>query len=209
LDGQDAKIQRVILSGKFGHASTCSKPVRLLRLVTGPQPGLCMAEAGLGLVYGGGSMGLMGETARAVLAAGGHVTGIIPEFLVAKERMQVEVQELIVTRTMHERKMAMFERSSGFVALPGGIGTLEELAEILTWAQLKQHARPVVVCNVAGFWDGLLALLSHMRASGFIRPEFEVALDVAATAAEVVPLYQSRRARLRDVVGKAVLQDKL
>ena len=90
--------------------------------------GRTMAEAGIGLVYGGGSVGLMGEVARAVLAAGGHVTGIIPDFLVSKERMLDGVNELIVTRTMHERKMGMFERSTGFVALPGGIGTLEELA---------------------------------------------------------------------------------
>jgi uncharacterized protein (TIGR00730 family) len=168
-----------------------------------------MAEAGIGLVYGGGSLGLMGETARAVIAAGGHVTGIIPEFLVSKERMQDGVHELIVTRTMHERKMAMFERSTGFVALPGGIGTLEELAEILTWSQLKQHARPVVLCNVEGFWNGLLDLLKHMTSEGFIRSGFEVHLDVADDPAEVIPTYQRRRAMTRDVLGVEVVQDKL
>jgi uncharacterized protein (TIGR00730 family) len=171
--------------------------------------GTAMAQAGIGLVYGGGSLGLMGETARAVIAAGGHVTGIIPEFLVSKERMQDGVHELIVTSTMHERKMAMFERSTGFVALPGGIGTLEELAEILTWAQLKQHARPVIVCNVAGFWDGLLALLQHMRGEGFIRLDTAVNFDVANGAADVVPVYEARRAQTRDVVGVEILQDKL
>jgi uncharacterized protein (TIGR00730 family) len=171
--------------------------------------GTAMAQAGIGLVYGGGSLGLMGETARAVIAAGGHVTGIIPEFLVSKERMQDGVQELIVTSTMHERKMAMFERSTGFVALPGGIGTLEELAEILTWAQLKQHARPVIVCNVAGFWDGLLALLQHMRGEGFIRADTAVNFDVANGAADVIPVYETRRAQTRDVVGMEILQDKL
>jgi uncharacterized protein (TIGR00730 family) len=171
--------------------------------------GTAMAEAGVGLVYGGGSMGLMGETARAVLAAGGHVTGIIPEFLVSKERMQDGVQELIVTRTMHERKMAMFERSTGFVALPGGIGTLEELAEILTWAQLKQHARPVIVCNVEGFWSGLLSVLDHMRNEGFIRVDTQVNLDIANTVADILPLYHARRTQQRDVAGEHVIKDKL
>lgn len=171
--------------------------------------GQALALSGVGLVYGGGSLGLMGETARAVIAHGGHVTGIIPEFLVSKERMQDGVHELIVTSTMHERKMAMFERSTGFVALPGGIGTLEELAEILTWAQLKQHARPVIVCNVSGFWDRLLAMLKHMQGEGFIRPDTAVNFDVADGAAGVIPAYEARRAKTRDIVGTVVLQDKL
>ncbi len=168
-----------------------------------------LAAAGVGLVYGGGSIGLMGEVARAVIAGGGHVTGIIPEFLVSKERMQDGVQELIVTTNMHERKMAMFERSTGFVALPGGIGTLEELAEILTWAQLKQHARPVVLCNVLDFWDGLIELLNHMRRQGFIRDGFEVNMDVADGPGQVVPTYFTRRATTRDVPPIQVIQDKL
>ena len=168
-----------------------------------------LAEAGIGLVYGGGGIGLMGETARGVLSAGGHVTGIIPEFLVSKERMLDGVHELIVTRTMHERKMAMFERSTGFVALPGGIGTLEELAEILTWSQLKQHARPIILCNVAGFWDELQGLLRHMTAEGFIRAGYEVKLDVAEGPAGIIPAYEARRAQTRDVLGAEVLQDKL
>jgi uncharacterized protein (TIGR00730 family) len=171
--------------------------------------GKAMALAGVGLVYGGGSIGLMGETARAVIANGGHVTGIIPEFLVAKERMQEGVQELIVTSTMHERKMAMFQLATGFVALPGGIGTLDELAEIMTWAQLKQHARPVIVCNVAGFWDGLLALLQHMRTEGFIRAETAVNYDLAQGVDEVLPLYNARRTQQRDVVGEQIIRDKL
>jgi uncharacterized protein (TIGR00730 family) len=171
--------------------------------------GGAMAEAGIGLVYGGGSTGLMGETARAVLAGGGHVTGIIPEFLVSKERMLDEAHELIVTRSMHERKMAMFERATGFVALPGGIGTLEELAEIMTWAQLKQHARPIIVCNVNGFWDGLLKVLQHMRDEGFIRAAFEVKVDVADGPAEVIPAYFDHIARVRDVAPVQVIKDRL
>jgi uncharacterized protein (TIGR00730 family) len=171
--------------------------------------GTAMARAGIGLVYGGGNLGLMGETARAVLAAGGHVTGIIPEFLIGKENMQDGVNELIVTATMHERKMAMFQRSTGFVALPGGIGTLDELAEILTWSQLKQHARPVILCNVDGFWTGLLGVLDHMRKEGFIRSGFEVHLDIADTALAVIPAYEVRRAKTRDIVGREVAGNKL
>jgi uncharacterized protein (TIGR00730 family) len=168
-----------------------------------------MAKAGIGLVYGGGSIGLMGEVARAVLAGGGHVTGVIPEFLVSKERMLDEAHELIVTRNMHERKMAMFERATGFVALPGGLGTLEELAEIVTWAQLKQHARPIVLCNAEGFWNGLLELITHMREEGFIRREFEVALDVAEGPDAVIPAYLARREITRDVAPVDVIKDRM
>lgn len=171
--------------------------------------GAALAKAGVGLVYGGGGIGLMGETARAVLAGGGHVTGVIPDFLVSKERMLEEAHELIVTRNMHERKMAMFERATGFVALPGGLGTLEELAEILTWAQLRQHARPVILCNAEGFWDGLLELISHMRGEGFIRQGFEVKLDVAEGAEAVVPAYFARREKTRDVAPVGVIKDQM
>lgn len=171
--------------------------------------GKAMAQADIGLVYGGGGMGLMGEVARGVLAAGGHVTGIIPEFLVSRERMLDGVNELIVTTNMHERKTAMFERATGFVALPGGIGTLEELAEILTWAQLGQHTKPIVICDIDGYWQPLLTLLEHMRSESFIRAGMEVLVDVAKTAAEVVPHYQFRRAKQHDVVPQLVLQDKL
>ena len=171
--------------------------------------GASMAHQDIGLVYGGGSLGLMGETARAVIDGGGHVTGIIPEFLVSKERMQDGVHELIVTRTMHERKMAMFERSTGFVALPGGIGTLEELAEILTWAQLKQHARPIILCNIDGFWDGMVQMLHHMRDHGFIRAGFEVNLDVVTRAEEVISAYHARRAKTKDVVPVDIIHDRL
>jgi uncharacterized protein (TIGR00730 family) len=104
-----------------------------------------MAEAGVGLVYGGGGLGLMGEIARTVLAHNGHVTGIIPEFLSKKERMLKDADELIVVKDMHQRKRLMFDRSDAFVALPGGIGTLEELVEQLTWAQLGRHDKPIVL----------------------------------------------------------------
>jgi uncharacterized protein (TIGR00730 family) len=168
-----------------------------------------MAGAGIGLVYGGGGVGLMGEVARAVLSAGGHVTGIIPDFLVSKERMLDGVSELIVTRTMHERKMGMFERSTGFVAMPGGIGTLEELAEILTWAQLQQHARPVILLNLLGYWSPLIRLFEDMKSNGFIRPGFEVKLDVVQSAEGVVPAYHHRLSTTKDKPPVAILKDKL
>lgn len=157
--------------------------------------GAAMAEAGYGLVYGGGSLGLMGETARAVIAAGGHVTGIIPQFLVNKERMLTEVNELIVTSNMHERKMTMFERSDGFVALPGGVGTLEELVEITTWAQLDQHRKPIILCNISNYWTPLLTLFDHMRAEQFIREGLEFRIDTVTAAEEVIPAFEHRLAR--------------
>lgn len=168
-----------------------------------------MAEAGIGLVYGGGSLGLMGEVARSVIAAGGHVTGIIPEFLVAKERMLTEVNELIVTQNMHERKMTMFERADGFVALPGGLGTLEELTEISTWAQLSQHAKPIIVCNIDGYWDPLLTLLDHMRAEKFIREGIDFALDVVNAAGEVIPAFEFRLTQTHGKIAPEALRRKL
>jgi uncharacterized protein (TIGR00730 family) len=156
--------------------------------------GKALAANRIGLVYGGGNLGLMGEVARTVMEEGGHVTGIIPAFLAEKERLNEDVSELIVTRDMHERKMTMFARSSGFVALPGGIGTLEELAEISTWAQLGQHAKPVIVCNINGYWDPLVALLAHMRAERFIREGYELKIDVVKAAEDVVPAFDYRMA---------------
>lgn len=149
--------------------------------------GKAMATSGIRLIYGGGSLGLMGETARAVLENGGKVTGIIPDFLSKKERMLREVDELIVTRDMHERKRLMFERSDAFVALPGGIGTLEELIEQLTWSQLGRHDKPIVLANIAGFWDPLRSLLAHMRTEAFIRAGLEVRYTVVEKAVDIVP----------------------
>jgi uncharacterized protein (TIGR00730 family) len=149
--------------------------------------GRSLARAGVGLVYGGGGRGLMGETARAVLAEGGHVTGIIPRFLSQKEQMLRDVNELVLTEDMHERKKLMYQRSDAFVALPGGIGTLEELVEQLTWLQLGQHSKPVVLVNIDGFWEPLRALFDHMRAEAFIRQEMEVRYVIVGTAAEALP----------------------
>ena len=133
--------------------------------------GKTLAENGIRLVYGGGSVGLMGAVAKSVLDHGGKVTGIIPEFLTARENALKRVQELIVTPDMHERKRLMFERSDAFVALPGGVGTLEELVEQLTWQQLGRHSKPILLANIDGFWEPLLALLAHMRETAFIRAQ--------------------------------------
>ncbi len=146
-----------------------------------------MAESGIGLVYGGGSVGLMGAVSSGVMAKGGTVTGVIPEFLSGRERPLADAQELIVTHDMHERKRIMFERSDAFVALPGGIGTLEELIEQLTWAQLGRHKKPILVLNTGGFWDPLCALIDHMTKLAFIHTATNVNLLVAERVEDVIP----------------------
>jgi uncharacterized protein (TIGR00730 family) len=149
--------------------------------------GKALAAAKIGLVYGGGSLGLMGEVAKSTLHHGGRVTGIIPGFLSNKEQMLKDADELIITDNMHERKMLMFERSDAFVALPGGIGTLEELVEQLTWSQLGRHTKPIIVANIDGFWDPFLALLKHMKSEAFIRPGLELGFVVVDRADQIVP----------------------
>lgn len=158
--------------------------------------GAILAENDIGLVYGGGSVGLMGAVAASTLARGGRVTGIIPEFLTNRERPFSDAQELIVTRDMHERKRIMFERSDAFVALPGGIGTLEELVEQLTWAQLGRHAKPVAIANVGGFWDPLRVLLDHMKDEGFIRPGLQVKYSIIDEVRDIIPALQAQVAKL-------------
>lgn len=170
--------------------------------------GSSLAAAGIGLVYGGGGLGLMGATARATLEAGGRVTGIIPSFLSEKEQMLEDVDELIVVDDMHERKMLMFRRSDAFVALPGGIGTLEELVEQLTWSQLGQHGKPVVIANIAGFWDPFLALLAHMRDQQFIRTGLEVGYHVVERAEDIVPAVQTAFEQSRAEADQAKVADK-
>jgi len=150
--------------------------------------GQLIAESGLRLVYGGGSVGLMGTVANAALEAGGKVTGIIPHFLEEREVMLDTLEDLVITQDMHERKHLMFQRSDAFIALPGGIGTLEEAVEMMTWAQLGQHRKPVVLANINGFWSPLLELLDHMRAQGYIRPDTEVPYHVARTVDDVLPM---------------------
>lgn len=162
--------------------------------------GRAMADAGIGLVYGGGNNGLMGAVARAVLAGGGRVTGIIPDFLRSKERMLEAARDpdqldMVVVDDMHTRKRLMFERADAFVALPGGVGTLEELVEQMTWVQLDRHSKPVVIADIGGFWGPLLALIDHMREQGFIRADADVRYRVADTVDEIIPTIRATMAR--------------
>jgi uncharacterized protein (TIGR00730 family) len=150
--------------------------------------GRILAESRIALVYGGGSAGLMGACAEAVLDHGGFVTGIIPEFLTDREHMLMRAQERIITRDLHERKRLMFERADAFVALPGGVGTLEELVEQLTWAQLGRHRKPILIANIDHFWDPLCALLQHMQKLQFIRDGLDVNLLVAERIDDVLPM---------------------
>src|SRR5919201_4883707 len=149
--------------------------------------GRILAENRVRLVYGGGSVGLMGALAESVLDHGGHVTGVIPDFLVDREHMLQRAQERIITRDMHERKRIMFEQADAFVALPGGVGTLEELVEQITWAQLGRHRKPIVIANIGKFWDPLLALFDHMRALAFVRPGLDVECIVVERVEQILP----------------------
>jgi uncharacterized protein (TIGR00730 family) len=152
--------------------------------------GKIFAENAIRLVYGGGSLGLMGAIATSVLDHGGMVTGIIPEFLAVRERLNPDVTELIVTANMHERKQIMYERADAFVALPGGIGTLEELVEQMTWAQLGHHQKPIVILDIGGFWAPLIELFQHMKAFGFIHSEHRFRYSVANRVDDVLKLLQ-------------------
>jgi hypothetical protein len=136
------------------------------------QVGALLAQRNLGLVYGGGSVGLMGVAADAALAGGGEVIGVIPEFLFQREIEHKGVTEMRVVGTMHERKTIMADLADGFIALPGGYGTLDEFCEIITWAQLGLHRKPVGLLNVAGYFDSFLAFLDHTTAEGFVQPEY-------------------------------------
>jgi uncharacterized protein (TIGR00730 family) len=164
--------------------------------------GKALADNGIRLVYGGGSIGLMGAIAKSVLDHGGTVTGIIPDFLTTRENALKRVQEMIVTPDMHERKRLMFERSDAFVALPGGIGTLEELVEQLTWQQLGRHAKPVLLANIDGFWEPLLALLAHMRATEFIRATLAVDILKAERVEDILPRLRAAAARAPEGTDK-------
>jgi uncharacterized protein (TIGR00730 family) len=143
--------------------------------------GRLLVSRGLGLVFGGGSVGLMGVVADAVLAAGGHVVGVIPHALAARELAHRQVKDMRVVPSMHARKALMAELSDGFVALPGGLGTFEELLEIATWSQLGIHRKPVGVLNVAGYYDPLAALLDHAVQEGFVSAANRALVRVAET----------------------------
>jgi uncharacterized protein (TIGR00730 family) len=168
-----------------------------------------MAKSGVGLVYGGGNSGLMGSLARAVLAGGGRVCGIIPDFLKDRELMLREAQELVVVPDMHTRKRIMFERADAFVALPGGVGTLEELVEQLTWVQLGRHSKPVLIADIGGFWRPLLSLMAHMRGQGFIRSAFEVHYLVAERVEEILPMLSSAAGHVQPSAESRGLDSRL
>ena len=160
--------------------------------------GKAMAENKIRLVYGGGSLGLMGAVATSVLDHGGTVTGIIPDFLRMRENALTRVQEMVVTPDMHERKRLMFERSDAFVALPGGLGTLEELVEQLTWQQLGRHAKPVLLANIDNFWEPLFSLVAHMRQTEFIRAGLTVDILKADKVEEIIPRLRAAAAQIPD-----------
>jgi len=153
--------------------------------------GRILAENKIRLIYGGGSVGLMGALASSVLDNGGFVTGVIPDFLVNREHMLERAQERIVTRDMHERKQLMFERADAFVALPGGIGTLEETIEQMTWAQLGRHQKPILLANILGFWDPLLELFDHMNKHRFIHSLDLFHYQVAERVEDILPELES------------------
>ena len=148
--------------------------------------GCMLAAEGLRLVYGGGAVGLMGACAKAVIAGGGRVLGVIPEFLRLAE-VAYEAADLVVVPSMHERKAVMFREADGFVVLPGGIGTLEEVIELLSWARLGLHAKPVIFLNGDGFWDPLIALIEHTMREGFTPPEFALTYGVVREVEAVLP----------------------
>ena len=155
--------------------------------------GDALARRGLGLVYGGARVGLMGAMADAALAAGGRVIGVMPEALIAKEVAHRRLTELRVVKTMHERKAMMAELSDAFIAMPGGWGTLDEFCEILTWAQLGLHRKPCGLLNVGGYFDKLLAFVEHSVAEGFVRREHGDMIAVAAAPAALLDLLATHK----------------
>jgi uncharacterized protein (TIGR00730 family) len=148
--------------------------------------GAAIAAAGLGLVYGGASVGLMGAVADAALAGDAEVIGVLPDILAGREIAHNGLTSLELVSTMHERKARMAELADAFLVLPGGYGTLEELLEVVTWAQLQLHAKPCILINTVGYWDGLLAFLDTAVASGFLKPKNRELMRVASSAAEAV-----------------------
>jgi uncharacterized protein (TIGR00730 family) len=173
--------------------------------------GEILAASRIGLVFGCGSIGLMGTVARAVHDHGGEVVGIIPEFLKIQERLFAGADEVIVTRDMHERKRLMFERADAFVALPGGVGTLEEVVEQLTWAQLGRHRKPILLANIAGFWDPLVGMFEHMLDRGFLANGRQLSYLVADDVEEILPMLTAAAAQVSEAekVGEVERVERL
>ncbi|MGC1858412.1 MAG: TIGR00730 family Rossman fold protein [Pseudolabrys sp.] len=173
--------------------------------------GAILAKNGVGLVFGGGSVGMMGAIAKSVLDHGGKVTGIIPEFLVAREHAMRGADNLIVTRDMHERKRKMFEMADAFVAMPGGIGTLEEVIEQITWVQLGRHRKPILLANIKRFWEPLCALIDHMKNLEFIRADLNFDLLAADAVEDILPKLQKAAASVprEETEMPAIIADRL
>lgn len=173
--------------------------------------GTLLAKNGIGLVFGGGSVGMMGAIAKSVREHGGEVTGIIPEFLVAREHAMRGADNLIVTRDMHERKRKMFEMADAFVAMPGGIGTLEEVVEQMTWVQLGRHRKPILLANIKRFWEPLCALIDHMKNLEFIRADLNFDLLAADAVEDILPKLQKAAASVprEETEMPAIIADRL
>jgi len=156
--------------------------------------GNAMVEAGFDLVFGGGGVGLMGETAMAVSKAGGKILGIIPNFLRHLEPPLTVSQEIVITESMNERKARMFAAADGFAVLPGGLGTLDEFAEAFTAAQLRLHAKPIVLVNVKNYYAPLIALIDHFIAQGFARTHVKDLIHLAPTVEDAIAIFSAHQA---------------
>jgi uncharacterized protein (TIGR00730 family) len=176
-----AKIDSVCVfcGSKFGNDPTWARAADRL--------GVLLAEAGIRLVYGGGRIGLMGVVAQSVMRAGGRVSGVIPDFMIKLEVADTGITDLVVVDSMHERKRRMFELADGFVILPGGLGTLDETFEIVTWKQLRQHSKPIVVLNVNGYWSPFADLVRAIVAGGFAHPAVADLFALVETPEAVLP----------------------
>ena len=178
----------VFCGSGHGHNSTFQKCATNL--------GRFLAEQNYHLVYGGGDMGLMGSLAQSALDHGGKVTGIIPQFLLRYQHGIFQLENQIVTSNMHERKAKMYELADAYIALPGGIGTLEELVETMTWEQLGQHKKPIILLNPDQFWDPFLDLLAHMKQHNFIRAGLEVNFHVLETIEQLTPILNKNKSSI-------------
>ncbi|MSP80544.1 MAG: TIGR00730 family Rossman fold protein [Rhodospirillales bacterium] len=166
--------------------------------------GVLLAEAGIRLVYGGGRIGLMGILAQAAVRAGGHVSGVIPDFLMKLEVADTGITDLVVVDSMHERKRRMFELADGFVVLPGGLGTLDETFEIVTWKQLRQHSKPIVLVNLNGYWSPFADLIGATVAGGFAHPAVADLFSLVDSVEDVIGAL-----RVQPVVNEEVLTSHL
>jgi uncharacterized protein (TIGR00730 family) len=162
--------------------------------------GACIAQRGIRLIYGGGAIGLMGVLADSVITRGGIVVGVIPDFLMKWEVGHLSLSDLVVTRSMHDRKTRMFEMADGFVVLPGGLGTLDETFEIITWKQLRLHDKPIVVLDVGGYWAALTMLIDQIVASGFASPAVTGLFSIVETPDDVFKTLEAAPAAEKDVL---------